>query len=486
MFIIQNHDFETVDCSQEWITFSGFSKEEMFSKDFLFFLDPEDQVRAITDRKELIDVNFNLSLLRTDTETFKSRIYRFATKTGETKYIKLIPSNHFYINNDNLLVYIDDVTELIETQNTLENSNNRTKKLLAIIGHELRLPAASLKLMLDTIENRISKNQFKNLSTTVKQLLDVIDDLRYVATPERLTEIKLEMSDPVIVVSEASRSLEGILSSAGMDLIVDLRKAHGFTCEYEAKALRHLVSNLLRNAAVHSGATKVLVQMNLLEATQHFITYNLLIEDNGTGIKAHHIPRLFEDYFRAGSINEGSGLGLAICREMANRLAGNIVYYDSNLGGAGFQLTIRLKRIAENSSTKDSFDEPNLLKDKKVLFAEDSLMIAMISERILGSSGAVVKSVSDGAEALDCFLSFDPEIIITDIFMPKIDGFELVSKLRELGYDGPIVGVTAATVGDEIDELLNAGANFVLPKPLNLKRLNKELFSFYNASANMK
>ena len=129
------------------------------------------------------------------------------------------------------------------------------------------------------------------------------------------------------------------------------------------------------------------------------------------------------------------------------------------------------------SSTKlDSFD----LTEKKVLLAEDTPTIRMLSTKLIESQGASVAAAEDGEKALEIALNKDFDLVITDIFMPNMDGYELTRSLRENGYTGPIIGVTAATIGEERDKLIAAGANAAIGKPLTKEKLLDTLAALYD------
>lgn len=126
-----------------------------------------------------------------------------------------------------------------------------------------------------------------------------------------------------------------------------------------------------------------------------------------------------------------------------------------------------------NSATFD-------LADKQVLLAEDTPTIRMLSAKLIESQGASVAAAEDGEKALEIALNKDFDLVITDIFMPNMDGYELTRSLRENGYTGPIIGVTAATIGEERDKLIAAGANAAIGKPLTKEKLLDTLAALYD------
>jgi CheY-like chemotaxis protein len=147
--------------------------------------------------------------------------------------------------------------------------------------------------------------------------------------------------------------------------------------------------------------------------------------------------------------------------------------------GAGFKLTVKLEPENEQAETSEpTYSEHVLtqtLAGKTVLFAEDQLTIQMLTKNVLTKAGAEVTVASNGQLAMEAYSKACPDIVITDAMMPEMDGYELSVQLREAGYSGPIIAVTAATIGDERDRLIAAGADAVLSKPMNIDKLKLAL-----------
>lgn len=99
----------------------------------------------------------------------------------------------------------------------------------------------------------------------------------------------------------------------------------------------------------------------------------------------------------------------------------------------------------------------------------------MLTKNVLTKAGAEVTVTSNGQLAIEAYSEASPDIVITDAMMPELDGYQLSSQLREEGYTGPIIAVTAATIGDERDRLIAAGADVVLPKPMSIDELKLAL-----------
>ena len=176
--------------------------------------------------------------------------------------------------------------------------------------------------------------------------------------------------------------------------------------------------------------------------------------------------------------------------QIAHELGGTIQYEDTPGGGATFLVHLAVDLISTDSSPS----APNKLQetereaetaspktldlsDKRVLVAEDNLMIRTLTKKMLEGLGAEVVAEEDGQLALNTAKESEFDLVVTDIFMPNLDGYGLTSGLREIGFTGPIVGVSAATIGEERDRLIEAGASAALAKPISVEKLSEALQS---------
>jgi CheY-like chemotaxis protein len=127
------------------------------------------------------------------------------------------------------------------------------------------------------------------------------------------------------------------------------------------------------------------------------------------------------------------------------------------------------------SATLDDETSTVSLQGLNVLMAEDNLMLRKLSENLLQKLGSQPVLVENGQLALDRFKKQHWDLVITDIFMPVMNGYELVAAIRKTGSDVKVLGVTAATVGNERDMLMQAGADVVMGKPITSETLQKAL-----------
>ena len=241
--------------------------------------------------------------------------------------------------------------------------------------------------------------------------------------------------------------------------------------------LQQILGNLIRNAILHSDGQNLLVGF-AESKNRGQISGVWTIEDNGKGIPKELLPGLFEPFNRVShgvfSRAEGMGMGMYIVKAFAETLGGTIKYERSNLGGAKFTVSVPLGigdlcEVAPSPSVSHH-------TDKTVVLVEDNELVAEITQRHLKKIFKNVHHLSSAEALLNHYGELTPDVVITDIHLPRMNGKELTRRLRDRGFDGAIFGFSAAAMTAR--DLIDMGANQVLSKPLEMRELLKSLDQF--------
>ena len=339
----------------------------------------------------------------------------------------------------------------------------KQKHMFAVVGHELRTPVSLINMMSENRE-RIAEDLLDDIGSTSEQLLAVLEDLRFVVAPERALEVAKNTAVPTNLIERAVGPLMPLASDKGIALTISVpEQTEAF--EMHDQALRQVINNLVNNAIKHSRGSQISVQFDYQWQSIDHATAVLRVEDNGIGVPETARDSVFEPFVKGVSgHSDGTGLGLSIVRQFSELMQGQLAYFDSDLGGAGFELTFPIQAAElELQKTKVAIDA---LSGLRILFAEDDSMLRIMTQRILEKRGAQVTAVEDGQKALNAYDPNEFDLVLTDLMMPNLDGLGLVKAVREQGGTTPIVAVTAAVIGNETQQLLSAGANHVIPKPI--------------------
>jgi two-component system CheB/CheR fusion protein len=386
------------------------------------------------------------------------------------------------------------VTESQQARGEAENANRAKDLFLAVLGHELRTPLASLLLQAQMLRRRKVVDEAKLMRVAevieraTRMQMQLVDDLvdvsRIVAGK---LKVELGVVDLSAVVKAALDGVSGPLQRKSLELDVVLDGSVGPVAG-DAARLQQVVSNLLTNAIKfssdrgHIGVT--LAKVNGCAS--------LRVTDTGAGIEPGFLPHVFDRFSQADTSNTrlygGLGLGLAIVRHLVEQHGGMIQAESPGPGkGATFSVTLPLmnvQRVVANggaivfpAGAKKVPRRHHHIKDLRVLVVDDDLATQEALSDVLREMGAEVKVAHSAAEAMIAVEEFHPQLLLCDIAMPGEDGYDFIRRLRALGVDGggsmPALALTALASDDDHQRSLAAGFQMHLTKPVDIERLSE-------------
>ncbi|BBP42560.1 hypothetical protein THMIRHAT_03060 [Thiosulfativibrio zosterae] len=471
-------------CNNAFAQMLGYSKAELLNMSVFDWDTKNDPVEI---RREM----FNQAIMHMDSMSFEALHTR---KDGTYFYVELIAQKMVFDGKTYMFASARDIdarkkaeVSLQQTQKALEASyaelseqNAKQKEIFAIIAHELRTPAAAMQMILSQ-ENVVEKlNRGKMLLKTSNHLLTILDDMRAVIHPEAVLEGKVEDAKLHNLIYDAIALQGKLLKSHQLQPNFVADKAAKLFFHFNVQLLRQIAFNLVKNCALHAQASHLWVSIVLLDEQDDCMTFEVHFRDDGKGISETDQANLFQKFSRGNTEAGGSGLGLYLSRQFAREhLGGDLIYQPSPEGGSEFILTVTLNKAnpQEANHPASPTDALNDLSGYRLLLAEDDLLIRELTQVMLEEKGAQVVAFENGQKALEAAQSQTFDAVITDAFMPVMDGFELVAQLRKLGYTQPIIAVTAATIGFESKRLVEAGVTGVISKPLDMAKLLQLLAS---------
>ena len=362
---------------------------------------------------------------------------------------------------------------------------DRTKdEFLATVGHELRTP---LNAMLGWIhilrsgqpgaEDR-RERALETIERNARAQAQLIDDLLDVS---RIVAGKLTLSvQPLELAGVVERVIEGLRPAAEAKQIrIQSALDSTSTILGDANRLQQVAANLMSNAVKFTpkgGRVQVFVE-------RRDSSVDLTVADTGQGIPPDFLPHVFERFRQAdGALSRktsGLGLGLAIVRHIVELHGGTVVAHSEGTGqGATFTVRLPLSVAARRSSPADAlaaarhnFDCPPALEALRILIVDDEPDARHMLVTLLEACKSDVRAAASGYEALDLLASWRPDVIVSDVGMPEMDGFSFVEALRQRPpADGgriPAVALTAHARVEHRARALHAGFNSHVPKPVD-------------------
>jgi signal transduction histidine kinase/ActR/RegA family two-component response regulator len=361
-----------------------------------------------------------------------------------------------------------------EAHRRLEQKNAHQAEMFAIISHELRTPASAVAMMLAEADKSSFDEVKSQMKDSVDHLLNVLDDMRQAVNPQINLQLKTESFTPPKLLAQVVSQVSHLLKEHGLQLHLNMDQCVEQTLLGDTRRIKIALLNLIRNAALHSGGEHVWLRYRseLKPEEPGQVRTFWVVEDDGEGIEETLIPNMFKAFQRGPSHAEGSGLGLYILRQSIDRLGGKLQYRANAHGGARFEIRLSMSIAKPVAQPTPIPNIPQDLKQLRVLVAEDHKMLRKAMQMLLSQMVGQLSMAVNGTDALRQQQLSEYDLIITDLFMPEMDGIQLVKALREASVTTPVIGITAATIGNELQAFLDAGADAVLGKPISLKSFN--------------
>jgi signal transduction histidine kinase len=326
-----------------------------------------------------------------------------------------------------------DVTELARARREAEVANGAKDEFLAMLGHELRNPLSPILIALELIRMRRLPGAERELAVIERQaqhLVRLVDDLLDVARIARgKFELRMERVELSRLAALAAEATAPLVSERGHRLEVDVPE-HGLAVTGDPIRLTQVLGNLLTNAAKYTNKGGHIRVHAHAEGGQAV----LRVEDDGIGIAAEMLPRLFDRFVQERQALDrscgGLGLGLAIVKDIV-ALHGGSVSAHSDGPGRGSVFEVRLPLAETGSVTTDGAAAP--AQDGSacsVLLVDDNPDVLAVMRTLLELQGHFVTALSDPQAALALPAGFAPQVALLDIGLPGMSGHELAAELR--------------------------------------------------------
>jgi PAS domain S-box-containing protein len=447
-------------------------------------------------------------------------------KDGSIFHIEVHGSQVTFDGKQNLLAVVRDVTErkraealqeqyaaaLERQKRTMEElydaakaANRAKSEFLANMSHEIRTPMTAILGYADVLADRLDRPEHLEPVNIIRRngnhLLAIINDILDLSRIEaEKCQIERRPCSPAALLAEVVSLMRVRADDQGLALSLEFAGPLPETILTDATRLRQILMNLVGNAIKFTEAGHVRVVARLADRDAAAPKFVCEVVDTGIGMTPEQVDSLFQPFQQAEASTArkfgGTGLGLAIAQRLAGMLGGEITVHSQLGKGSTFVLTIDPGPLAgvaildhpgeaiaaPLANGETSGPQPRL--HCRVLLAEDGADNQRLISFLLQTAGAEVTAVGDGQQALEKVLATLPgrgprtagsceafDVILMDMQMPVMDGYEAVRRLRAEGYTGPIVAVTAHAMADDRQKCIDAGCNDYITKPVARDRL---------------
>ncbi|HXY34556.1 MAG TPA: ATP-binding protein [Planctomycetaceae bacterium] len=370
-------------------------------------------------------------------------------------------------------------------------------EFLANMSHEIRTPMTAILGYADflndgTLDRAHSQEALCTIKRNGEHLLAIINDILDLSKIESgKLVIEQVRCSPRQVVADVMELLHVRIAAKGLVATTHFDPripAHVVT---DPTRLRQIVLNLVGNAVKFTERGSVQVVGRWRDQNESPPLLEIDVVDTGIGMTPDQISRLFQPFTQADTSTTrqfgGTGLGLAISRRLAEMLGGSIKVSSVPGAGSTFQVLLPAPPLAENAEDAPISNNSSLraqpagpnhkpLAGRRLLLAEDAPDNQRLIMYVLGRAGADVTLAENGAIACQLTLAASDEgqpfdVVLMDMQMPIVDGYQAVTRLRQAGYHEPIIALTAHSMGSDRQACLDAGCDEFATKPIDRTKL---------------
>ena len=384
-----------------------------------------------------------------------------------------------------------DIQDSVEARIQAESASRAKSEFLANMSHEIRTPLNAIvglsHIMLHYKADPAMQSKYlstmKDSAETLMQLISDVLDLARIEADS--VELDLSPCDLRALTEECLDITAVKAREKGLECNLDYRVDPGLIFEADALRFKQIVMNLLSNAVKFTTKGRIDVVVWNGPRQDDTMTVSLSVRDTGIGIPADKIEHVFGQFTQAdSSISRkfgGSGLGLAISRKLAEMMGGSLTVTSVAGEGATFTLHARLHLLSGGLATlqENGQDRPHTAH-KKILLAEDNTANALVATTLLEEFGCRFEVASSGRDAITKWQTGEFDLIMMDVQMPDMDGFEATRRIRERERTlnlrrTPILAMTAHALKGDREKCLQAGMDDYIAKPFDTLELERKL-----------
>lgn len=395
------------------------------------------------------------------------------------------------LKQEKLETYIEQLEVASEE---LAKSTKAKSEFLATMSHEIRTPMNAILGMTHLLKQDSPREDqiepINILDFSGKTLLSLIDDVldfsKIEAGKIEFESIEFELNKLVNVIIE---SFKITAKNKGIELKTEIGEGIPNILVGDPARLTQILNNLVSNALKFTEEGEVRLSVNAVQDDDESIRLQFAISDTGIGIEKGRVNTIFESFTQASQNTKrlfgGTGLGLTISKQLTELQGGSISVESEEGDGSTFYVELTFEKgssAIEATAINKSEDSTTSLSGLKVLLAEDNLVNQKVMLRFLERWNVDMTVVDNGKEAVDAIKEDNYDVVLMDLQMPTMDGYEASEHIRKLDdpykRNTPIIALTAAALKEVREKVYASGMNDFVTKPFNPADLEQKLFQF--------
>ncbi len=387
------------------------------------------------------------------------------------------------------------IENLKNAESAALKSKNAKEEFLANMSHELRTPLNALigfgNLLSETNLDEKQKEYLKIIQSGSNNLLNIVND---VLDLSKIEAGKLEFKKEPFNLEALFKNLELLFSDAisQKSLYYQWYIDHNIpkVLKGDADRLQQVLINLISNGIkfTNTGGLKINTALVWSENSTNEVKIGITVKDTGVGIPSEKIQSVFERFEQLENVTTrqhgGTGLGLTIVKNLVEKMGGSMSVYSEEGKGSEFSFTCIFEKCSEKEVEKDDYvvAEAPELHSYSILIVEDNKANQLFLKYLLEKYKPAVFFADDGLQAIELLKNNKYDLILMDIQMPKLDGFDTLSKIKkDFKAVPPVIAMTAYVSEQDIKKCRQAGFDGYIAKPIDESTLVEKIVSFLHS-----
>jgi PAS domain S-box-containing protein len=454
----------------------GWSKKELLSQPFFSFIHPDDIEKTSKEVEKLSEGQTTLNFIN-----------RYRTSNNSYRLLQWV-ANPDPVSGE-LFAIARDITEEKQAEENLKIAKNEAERaralqeqFLANMSHEIRTPMNAIvgfsSLLVDSELNKQQKELVSNINVASENLLGIINDLLDISKIDAgMMEIEKNVVHLPTLVEGLRAMMAGKAKLKELDFSLNLNPDVPEFIIGDSVRLSQVLVNLVSNAIKFTANGFVKLETQVYNNGPENLQIRFTVSDSGIGVAKKNLDIIFERFKQESSETTrkygGTGLGLNIVKNIINLMGGKISINSEPGNGSEFTVIIPFEKCSQTEiekyvaqQDKANTNQQTRVKTLKVLLVEDNPLNQKYCSLLLNQSNFSCSIANNGKEALQKLSEENFDIILMDIQMPEMDGFEATNILRnELKNNIPVIAITANATEDERKKCFRHGMNGYISKP---------------------
>lgn len=368
---------------------------------------------------------------------------------------------------------------LLDAKNKAEESSRLKSAFLANMSHEIRTPLNAIvgfSEILPTIKEPSEQEEYVNIiannNTLLLQLIgDILDLSKIEAGTMEFIYTDFELNQ---LMSDLENSLRLKLQNENVLLKFETKNQKRFI-HAEKNRISQLIINMVTNAIKFTNEGSIRFGYEIQGKQIHFY-----VKDTGIGIPANKVNNIFDRFVKLNHFAQGTGLGLSICQMLVEHMNGQIGVESEEGQGSTFWFDLPYDPVEQVQIEEKQRQIKSSSKNLTILIAEDNDSNYKLFQTILKEDYHLIHAWN-GKEAVDIFKSQSPDIVLMDLNMPVMDGYEATREIREIDPIAPIIAITAFAFASDEQQVMASGFDGYMAKPVQAKKLKEQLTEIVNS-----